>query len=259
MDELNALPYLDAVRPSPSLFLLFRCLWLTWGRCVRVQVVLEALRLNSPVPDTIRSAERDDVIPLSRPIVGRDGSLISELRVQKGQRIIIRACPLPFPRVSCLLCQMLMSGVRWEQPSRCTTGPSRSGGRMRAPSAPSGGSRASPPRPRTSRSPTATRSAPLPPPLSPPTLISSFHACIAQADAAAAQLTFLGGVRGCIAHRFAVQEIKSILFFLIRDLVFEEPSPRVEYVAKTTIVQHPRIKGKEELGTRMLLKVRAAT
>lgn len=228
---------------------------------MRAQVVLEALRLNSPVPDTIRSAERDDVIPLSRPIVGRDGSLISELRVQKGQRIIIRACRplLPLHASPVFLCQMLMSGVRWEQPSRCTTGPSRSGGRTRAPSAPSGGSRASPPPPRTSRSPTATRSVPLPPPLSPPTLISSFHACIAQADAAAAQLTFLGGVRGCIAHRFAVQEIKSILFFLVRDLVFEEPSPRVEYVAKTTIVQHPRIKGREELGTRMLLKVRAAT
>lgn len=35
-------------------------------------------------------------------------------------------------------------------------------------------------------------------------------------------LTFLGGTRNCIGYRFALAEIKSILFVLIRNFTFEE-------------------------------------
>jgi cytochrome P450 len=43
-------------------------------------------------------------------------------------------------------------------------------------------------------------------------------------------LTFLGGQRNCIGYRFALAEMKTILFVLMRNLVFEElPSkPKIE-------------------------------
>ena len=43
-------------------------------------------------------------------------------------------------------------------------------------------------------------------------------------------LTFLGGTRNCIGYRFALAEMKVILFVLMRNLVFEElPSkPKIE-------------------------------
>jgi cytochrome P450 len=50
MDELLALPYLDAV-------------------------VRETLRVHSPVPNTIRVANNDNVIPLSKPFVDKHGVL----------------------------------------------------------------------------------------------------------------------------------------------------------------------------------------
>jgi len=48
MDTLNSLPYLDAV-------------------------VRETMRLHAPVPNSTRIVLKDDFIPLSAPIVGKDG------------------------------------------------------------------------------------------------------------------------------------------------------------------------------------------
>lgn len=48
MDELNSLPYLDAV-------------------------VREALRLYAPVPATMRAAAKDDIVPLSAPYTDKEG------------------------------------------------------------------------------------------------------------------------------------------------------------------------------------------
>ncbi|KXN91971.1 hypothetical protein AN958_11031 [Leucoagaricus sp. SymC.cos] len=64
MEELDALPYLDAV-------------------------IREALRLHSPVPATIRYATKDDVIPLQNPIIDEDGKEHYELKVNKGQVIYL--------------------------------------------------------------------------------------------------------------------------------------------------------------------------
>ncbi|KDQ54074.1 hypothetical protein JAAARDRAFT_38679 [Jaapia argillacea MUCL 33604] len=64
MDELQALPYLDAV-------------------------VRESLRVHAPVPSTTRVAMRDDVIPLSTPIVDKDGKSLSEIRICKGDTVFI--------------------------------------------------------------------------------------------------------------------------------------------------------------------------
>ncbi len=55
MEELSALPYLDAV-------------------------VTETLRLHSPVPMLTRSASKDDVIPVSEPFTDRHGKVHSEIR-----------------------------------------------------------------------------------------------------------------------------------------------------------------------------------
>lgn len=50
MDELNALPYLDAV-------------------------LRETLRLLPPLPYTFRIVEKDDVLPLSKPVRDRSGKV----------------------------------------------------------------------------------------------------------------------------------------------------------------------------------------
>ncbi|KAK1215344.1 hypothetical protein PQX77_022050 [Marasmius sp. AFHP31] len=64
MDQLNALPYLDAV-------------------------VRETLRLLAPVQATIREATRDDVIPLSQPFVDQYGQRHDVLEIKKGQSVSI--------------------------------------------------------------------------------------------------------------------------------------------------------------------------
>lgn len=64
LEELNALPYLDAV-------------------------VRENLRKNSVVDGTIRCAEHDDIIPLATPFVDRNGIERGEIRVKAGEQVFI--------------------------------------------------------------------------------------------------------------------------------------------------------------------------
>ncbi|EMD37142.1 hypothetical protein CERSUDRAFT_115058 [Gelatoporia subvermispora B] len=64
MEELNALPYLDAV-------------------------IAETLRLHSPVPQTARLAKQDDVVPLGKPFVDKKGCMQECVRVKKGTFTII--------------------------------------------------------------------------------------------------------------------------------------------------------------------------
>lgn len=64
MDELNALPYLDAV-------------------------VRETLRLHAPVPSTMRVAVKDDILPLSTPFTDKYGVEHDTLHVRKGQTLLI--------------------------------------------------------------------------------------------------------------------------------------------------------------------------
>ncbi|KAK7680835.1 hypothetical protein QCA50_016145 [Cerrena zonata] len=47
-------------------------------------VCRETLRIQPPVPYLIRQARKDIVLPLSKPIIGNDGSLIHEVPVPKG-------------------------------------------------------------------------------------------------------------------------------------------------------------------------------
>jgi hypothetical protein len=55
MDQLNALPYLD-------------------------MVVRETMRLHPPVMASLRVSEKDDILPLSAPIVDRSGKVLSSVR-----------------------------------------------------------------------------------------------------------------------------------------------------------------------------------
>ncbi|KIK04023.1 hypothetical protein K443DRAFT_676331 [Laccaria amethystina LaAM-08-1] len=64
MEELNALPYLDAV-------------------------VRETLRLHAPVSSTARQAMKDDVIPLAIPFTDKKGVVHHEIRIKKGQSFSI--------------------------------------------------------------------------------------------------------------------------------------------------------------------------
>ncbi|EPS98037.1 hypothetical protein FOMPIDRAFT_89991 [Fomitopsis schrenkii] len=64
MDELNALPYLDAV-------------------------VREILRVHAPVRATGRIAVKDDIIPLSIPITDRYGRIHDHVKIDKGTDVTI--------------------------------------------------------------------------------------------------------------------------------------------------------------------------
>lgn len=64
MDELNELPYLDAV-------------------------VRETMRVHAPVPSTIRIATKDDIIPLGTPYVDVHGQVHDNIRVKEGDPIFI--------------------------------------------------------------------------------------------------------------------------------------------------------------------------
>lgn len=55
MDELNALPYLDAV-------------------------VRESLRVHAPVLATTREVAQDDFLPFSEPLIDKHGNMINGLQ-----------------------------------------------------------------------------------------------------------------------------------------------------------------------------------
>lgn len=48
------------------------------------------LRLDTPLPQVVRTAAVDCIVPLSKPVTGRDGKLITELKVSKGTDFVVR-------------------------------------------------------------------------------------------------------------------------------------------------------------------------
>ncbi|KAK7038699.1 hypothetical protein VNI00_010583 [Paramarasmius palmivorus] len=63
-DELVSLPYLDSI-------------------------CRETLRLYAPVPRLMRTAVKDTILPLSTPVIGTDGSVITEIPVPSGTNVHI--------------------------------------------------------------------------------------------------------------------------------------------------------------------------
>jgi hypothetical protein len=64
-EELSGLPYMDAV-------------------------LREVLRLNCPVPSTIRLAKEDAMLPLGQPVRGKNGQMIESVKLRKGTTLFIR-------------------------------------------------------------------------------------------------------------------------------------------------------------------------
>ncbi|KAG7086399.1 hypothetical protein E1B28_002354 [Marasmius oreades] len=69
-------------------------------------------------------------------------------------------------------------------------------------------------------------------------------------------MTFLGGARSCIGYRFALVEIKALLFTLIRAFEFELAVPVEDLGKKTSIVQRPFVKSEEQKGSQLPLIVK---
>ena len=247
MDALNGLPYLDAV-------------------------VRESLRVNAPVsnsqPDltridqpssatdvwtttasdlnfaAVREAAEDDVVPLSEPILGRDGREHKEITIGKGETVFIGilnmnrapeiwgADAAEFKCVPPLCCLRTLSvRAAWARLMHAT------------------------------RSISSV-------PLTPPPLCVSLRRPERWIDGALPETaakgieapwahlaTFLAGPRGCIGWRFALLEIKAFLFVLLRSLKFDNPTPALTYVHRTALVQRPLIKGREDEGYQMRLKL----
>ncbi|KAJ7068560.1 cytochrome P450 [Mycena amicta] len=70
-------------------------------------------------------------------------------------------------------------------------------------------------------------------------------------------LTFLGGPRNCIGFRFAIAEIKALLFVLVRAFEFQLAVPRAEIGQKDTgIVVRPVLLSRPEAGSQLPLLVK---
>ncbi|RPD57254.1 cytochrome P450 [Lentinus tigrinus ALCF2SS1-7] len=57
-----------------------------------IAAIKETLRFHAVVPYLWRVAGKDDVIPLSEPVVGADGSVLTEVPIFKGQSVITSLC-----------------------------------------------------------------------------------------------------------------------------------------------------------------------
>lgn len=71
-------------------------------------------------------------------------------------------------------------------------------------------------------------------------------------------LTFLGGPHACIGYRFALVEMKALLFTLVRAFEFELAVPPQEIGKKSTIVQRPVLRSDPDCRHQMPLLIRPA-
>ena len=194
MEELNNLPYLDAV-------------------------VREALRLHSPAPITIRVAKENDVIPLEKPFADVDGKMQNEIKIKKGESVII---PIKIVNRSekiwgkdaaqfryasrYSLCAFITQRHKYHRPERWESLPD------------------------------AARKIP---------------------GIWGNQLTFLGGSHSCIGYKFALVEIKALLFALIRAFEFELAVPLDDIKIKRTGVGRPILASDPSYGPQLPMKVKS--
>ncbi|TXT04309.1 hypothetical protein VHUM_04196 [Vanrija humicola] len=166
------------------------------------KVVHESLRLDSPVPGTIRMANEDMVVPFGTPLQGRDGKMIDSVLVKKGVHIFL---PILTTNHSA---DIWGADAAEFNPDRY----SREG---------------------------------IPKEQIPGVTYGNL-------------LTFIGGARNCIGYRFALAEMKVILYVLIRSFKFDLLNSNPEYEKKAQIVMRPRVVGEEDAGLQMPLLVSVA-
>ena len=82
-ESINKLAYLDAVVKEGyvSVLISIACIHFT----MVVFTLLHSLRIHPAGPLTQRMALRDDIIPLTEPIVSENGEILRSVRVRAGQ------------------------------------------------------------------------------------------------------------------------------------------------------------------------------
>ncbi|KAH9968095.1 cytochrome P450 [Russula dissimulans] len=176
MEELNGMTYLDCV-------------------------TREVLRLHSPIPNTYRVAKDDVVVPLSEPFVDRYGIRREELRLRKGDVVLIPI--LAIHRLKSLWGEDAdeFKPERWEAiPEEAEAIPS---------------------------------------------VFSNL-------------LAFLTGSHACIGYRFAVTEMKAILFCFVRAFDFELAVPPGHVTRKTLVAARPILTSDLDSGPQLPFIVRPA-
>ncbi|KAH7907833.1 cytochrome P450 [Hygrophoropsis aurantiaca] len=69
-------------------------------------------------------------------------------------------------------------------------------------------------------------------------------------------LTFIGGPRACVAYRFALIEMKALLFTLVRNFEFELAVPAGDIVMRAEMVQHPFLRSEPGGNSQMPLFIK---
>ncbi|EJD37741.1 cytochrome P450 [Auricularia subglabra TFB-10046 SS5] len=160
LDMLNALPYLD-------------------------QVSRETLRLHTVVTQVTREAVEDDVIPLGAPIRDRNGNLISNIKVRKGDQVQVPIYLVNRSKAIWGPDADEFRPERWDNvPAEASTIPGIT-----------------------------------------PNLMS-----------------FIGGPRSCIGHRFAVAEMKALLFHIVRGFEFRLAVDPSELWSRTGVIMRPQLR-----------------
>ncbi|KAG8821238.1 hypothetical protein FRC19_008097 [Serendipita sp. 401] len=170
IESLNALPFLEAV-------------------------VRETLRYHPPVEMSARVAEGDDIIPLDKPYMDRDGNLRDHIEVKKGDHFIIP------------IMVMNRSTEIWG-PDGEVYNPERW----------------------LSDLPSATSTLP---------------------GLWANLMTFLGGQRACIGFKFAILEMKVLLYHLIRSFEFELAVKPEDILPLEMIVTRPIVRNEKDKGSQL--------
>lgn len=71
-------------------------------------------------------------------------------------------------------------------------------------------------------------------------------------------MTFTGGPHACIGYRFAVMEIKAIVFTLVRAFSFELAFEVEDLRKRTSVVQRPYLASEPEKGSQFPFTVKRA-
>jgi len=159
MDELNSLPYLE-------------------------QVIRETMRVHAPAVFTQRMAVEDDLLPLSKPYVDKEGKSHDSFPIPKGQIIHIPILAVNTDKEIWGEDAAEFKPERWEKIPESASA------------------------------------------------IPSVWANL---------LTFFAGPHNCIGFRFALAELKALLFILIRAFEFEPAVPKGGIGPTTGLLQRPRV------------------